>query len=95
MANKIFTTQNWRIICNTQENQTSGNPIQIIAKAPKDGDESTFTAVLDDDPDRIYYDVAVGEMAVAGEWTVWPVSTIAGKLALGTSVKVLIYAPGT
>jgi len=91
---KIYTSQNWRIICDTQEDQTSATGLKILAKSPK-GVKYSFDATLDTNTNRIYYDVAVGEIAEAGDWHIWPKTTISGNVAPGDAAKVTIYEEGT
>jgi hypothetical protein len=94
MASKIFTTQNWRVICDTEEEQATATALQILAKGP-DGVTNTFSATIDTDTTRIYYDVAVAEFAVRGDYHVWPKTTISGNVAPGDPAVVTIYTEGT
>ena len=93
MASKIFDTQQWRVICDTEESQATATALQILAKSPS-GVISTFSATLDTDTNRIYYDVQVAEMNVSGDWTVWPKTTIGGNTAAGDPVTVSIHTEG-
>jgi len=94
MASKIFTTQNWRIICDTQEDQSTAAALTILAQDCK-GNLSTFSATLDSDTNRIFYDVAVNEVTTVGDWMFWPRTTIAGNIAPGDPALVKIFAEGT
>ena len=93
MASKIFDTQQWRVICDTEESQTSATSLKILARSPS-GVLSTFTAILDSNQNRIYYDVDVDEMTEAGDWTVWPRTTIGSKIATGDPVTIAIHTEG-
>lgn len=90
---KIYNTQNWRLICATGEDQTTASTIEILAQIPGSSIE-TFTATLDTDTTRIYYDVGVSEMATAGNYKVWPKTTIAGNIAPGEAADVIVYKEG-
>lgn len=94
MASKIFNIQNWRLICDTEEDQTTATVRQILAKAPS-GTISTFSATLDTNTNRIYYDVQVSEMTEAGNWKVWPKTTIGGNVAPGDPAILTIHEEGT
>jgi hypothetical protein len=94
MASKIFDTQNWRIYCDTEEDQSEATAMQILARSPS-GVISTFTAILDDgDNNRIYYDVGVEEMTEVGDWHIYPRTTVVSKIATGDSSVVTIYTEG-
>lgn len=89
---KIFNTQQWRIICDTGEDQTNHSGITI--KARRKNKTVSFQATLDADPNRIYVDVAVDELAVAGNYYIWPVTLLNSKLAAGEPQRVVIYEEG-
>ena len=91
---KIYLGQNWRIICDTQEDQSTSTDRKIFVK-DCDGNISEFAASLDGDPNRIYYDVATTEMTKAGDWLIWPKTTIAGNVAPGEPATVMIYEEGS
>ena len=94
MASKIFDTQEWRLICDTKEDQTNVTTKQILARSPL-GPISTFAATLDTNDNRIYYDVQVNEMTDVGDWKVWPKTTIDSVIAPGDPAIVTIHAEGT
>ena len=94
MASKIFDTQQWRVICDTEEAQDTATLLEILAKSPS-GVISTFSATEDaGDSNKIYYDVQIAEMAEAGDWTVWARTTIAGKIAAGDPATIAIHTEG-
>lgn len=91
---KIFTTQNWRLTLDTNEDQSTASAMEILAKRP-DGTIDTFAATIDGgDNNRIYYDVQVSEVAVKGDWTFWAKTTIGGNIAPGDPVQLRIYEEG-
>ncbi len=94
MASKIFDTQQWRVICDTEEDQSSATGLQILAKGP-DGVTQTFAATIDSNTNRIFYDVAVAELTDVGDWHLWPKTTISGKIAPGDPAIVAIHLEGT
>jgi len=94
MASKIFDTQNWRLICDTEENQSTATVRQILAKSPL-GTISTFAATLDTNVNRIYYDVQVDEMTDIGVWQVWPKTTNDTDIAPGDPAIIEIHAEPT
>lgn len=94
MASKIFDIQQWRIICDTEEDQSAATTKQILARSPL-GVVSTFAATIDSNVNRVYYDVQVGELTEPGMWAIWPKTTIAGNIAPGDPASVKIFAEGT
>lgn len=94
MASKIFTSQNWRVICDTEEDQSTATTRQILAKSPS-GTTSTFTATIDANVNRIYYDVKVIELTEVGDWRIWPKTTISGNIAPGDPAIQSILEEGT
>jgi len=94
MASKIFTTQDWRLICDTEEDQSTATDLKIFAK-DSDGKTTEFSpAILDSNTNRIYYDIGTTEMAVAGTYKVWPKTTISGNVAPGDPAVIIIFVEG-
>lgn len=94
MASKIFDTQQWRIICDTEEDQTTATDLKILASQP-DGSEVEFNATLDSDVNKIYYDVDVSELTQLGNYKIWPRTSISSRIAPGDPQIVTIYKEGT
>ena len=94
MASKIFTSQDWRLICDTEEDQTTATGLLIYFKAPA-GIITSKAATLDTNVNRIYTDIGVDELTENGDWKVWPKTTIGGNVAPGDPAILTIHEEGT
>ena len=74
----------------------SGATTRIIKYKKPSGITGQWTASLKSDKQTIYYDVQVGDINEANEWTVWSHVTWTGNInAPGEPVKIKFLQEGT
>lgn len=98
MASKIFTTQDWTLVCETEEDQSAATDKKIFLRSPSYpsvADAEKVAAVNGTNITQLFVDIAVDELDEPGDWIVWPKSSISGKVAAGDPAIVTIYEEGT